>query len=37
MRQSPLLADKVALRTSEFSIDETADELATVIGDGVST
>lgn len=36
MRQSPSLADKVALRTSDYSIDEIADELAAVIGDGVS-
>lgn len=35
MRQSPSLADKVALRTSDYSIDEIADELAAVIG-GVS-
>ena len=36
MCQSPSLADKVALRTSDYSIDEIADELAAVIGDGVS-
>jgi hypothetical protein len=31
IRQSPSLADKVALRTSDYSIDEIADELTTVI------
>lgn len=36
MRASPSLADKVALRTSDYGIDEIADELAAVIGDGVS-
>jgi len=36
MRASPSLADKVALRTSDYSIDEIADELAAVISDDVS-
>ena len=31
MRQSPSLADKVALRTSDYSIEEIAAEIATVI------
>ena len=31
--QSPSLADRVALRTSDFGIDEIADELAAVIAD----
>jgi hypothetical protein len=31
IRQSPSLADKVALRTSDYSITEIADELASVI------
>jgi hypothetical protein len=33
IRQSPSLADKVALRTSDYSIAEIADELAAVITD----
>lgn len=37
IRASPSLADKVALRTSDHSIDEIADELAAVISDDVST
>lgn len=36
MSRSPSLADKVVLRTSDYSIDEIADELGAVIGDGVS-
>ena len=35
MSESPSLADKVALRTSEYSVEEIADELAAVIGHGV--
>jgi hypothetical protein len=31
IRQSPSLAEKVALRTSDYSITEIADELASVI------
>jgi hypothetical protein len=31
MRQSPSLADKVALRTSDYSIDEIAEEIAAVV------
>jgi hypothetical protein len=31
---SPSLADKVALRTSDYSIDEVADEIATVVHAG---
>lgn len=33
VRQSPSLADKVALRTADYSIEEIADEIAAVIGD----
>jgi hypothetical protein len=33
IRQSPSLADKVALRTSDYSITEIADELAAVVAD----
>jgi hypothetical protein len=31
IRYSPSLADKVALRTSDYSLDEIADELVSVI------
>jgi hypothetical protein len=31
VKQSPSLADKVALRTSDYTIDEIADEIATVV------
>jgi hypothetical protein len=31
MHQSPSLADKVALRTSDYGIDEIAEEIAAVI------
>jgi hypothetical protein len=31
IRQSPSLAEKVALRTSDYSITEISDELASVI------
>jgi hypothetical protein len=31
VRQSPSLADKVALRTSDYTVEEIADELAAVI------
>lgn len=31
IRQSPSLADKVALQTSDCSIDEIADEIASVV------
>jgi hypothetical protein len=34
MRQSPSLADKVALRTADFSIDEIANEIASVVKSG---
>lgn len=34
MRQSPSLADKVALRTSDYAIAEIAEEIATVVGRG---
>ncbi len=30
---SPSLADKLALRTADYSVAEIADEIATVIGD----
>jgi hypothetical protein len=33
IQQSPSLADKVALRTSDYSIDEIAAEIATVVGE----
>lgn len=36
IQASPSLADKIALRTSDYSVDEIADELAAVIGGGVS-
>lgn len=32
MRQSPSLADKVALRTSDYGIEEIADEITAVVG-----
>lgn len=33
MKQSPSLADKVALRTSDYSIEEIAEEIASVVDD----
>lgn len=36
MAESPSLADKVALRTSDYSVDEIADEIAAVIGEGLA-
>lgn len=32
MEESPSLADKVALRTSDYAVDEIADEIAAVVG-----
>ena len=34
LRQSPSLADKVALRTSDYSVAEIADEIAAVVTRG---
>jgi hypothetical protein len=31
LRQSPSLADKVALRTSDYTIEEIADEISAVV------
>lgn len=37
MQQSPTLADKVALRTADYSIDEIATEIASVVATGART
>jgi hypothetical protein len=34
MQQSPILADKVALRTADYSIDEIASEITSVVRSG---
>jgi hypothetical protein len=34
IQQSPCLADKAALRTSDYSIEEIADEIAAAVAEG---
>lgn len=36
IRESPSLADKVAIRTADYTIDEIADEIAAVIRDDLA-